>query len=252
MRRAYHALLLCIATLLACGCSAFDRATPSEVIAHGAFAHLRIYRPRGPIRHLALVISGDGGWGSPVDAIASGLAARGTLVAGIDAREWLAVLGASGSGCVNPGAELADLSRYLKEQYPVPPEAPLLLGHSAGASLAYVSLAQGQPAQFAGALTLSFCADLDLARPLCPAATLREIPRTGGVRLVPAGALPARWTDLHGLEDRECPAAEARSFTQAVPGAGFVPLPGVGHSYRDPGRWWGAFLSTYDTLSRSP
>jgi type IV secretory pathway VirJ component len=80
-----------------------------------------------------------------MDAVASGLAARGSLVAGIDTREWLAALKRSGAPCVAPGAELADLGHYLRERYPVRAQTPVLIGHSAGASLAYVALAQSQP-----------------------------------------------------------------------------------------------------------
>ena len=249
VRRACRALWVCIGTLLLCQCSAAGPAVHPDVIAHGAFGHLRIYRPQGPIRHLAVLLSGDGGWGTPAEAIASGLAARGSLVAGVDAREWLAALNQADSPCIDAGAALADLGLYLKARYLVPGQQPVLIGHSAGASLVYVALAQSRPAEFAGALTLSFCADLDLARPLCPAAALRDAPRAGGLRLQPAGVQPGPWIALHGLEDRECPAPEARAFAQGVPGSRFIALPGVGHSYRDAGRWWTAFMASYGTLA---
>lgn len=242
-------LMACIGTLLLCQCGASGRGVHHDVIAYGAFAPLRIYRPQAPPRHLAMLLSGDGGWGAPLEAIAAGLTARGSLVAGIDTREWLAALNRPGSPCIGPGAQLADLGHYLKERYAVAPQAPVLIGHSAGASLAYVALAQGKPADFAGALTLSFCTDLDLKEPLCPAPALRGTPRAAGIRLLPAGALPGPWIALHGLDDQECPASEGLQFAHGVPGSRFVALPGVGHAYRDPGRWWGAFLSSYDTLA---
>jgi type IV secretory pathway VirJ component len=246
-----RALMACIGTLLLCQCGASGQGLHHDVIAYGAFARLRVYRPEGPIRHVALLLSGDGGWGAPLDALASALAARGSLVAGIDAREWLVALNRAGPTCVAPGTELADLGRYLKERYAAPAQHPVLIGHSAGASLAYVALAQSRPADFAGALTLSFCTDLDLSPPLCPAAPLQVTPRAGGVRLRPGGAVPGPWIALQGLEDRECPPAEGREFAHGVPGSRFVGLPGVGHSYRDAGRWWGAFMSSYDTLASS-
>jgi pimeloyl-ACP methyl ester carboxylesterase len=61
--------------------------------------------------------------------------------------------------------------------------------------------------------------------------------------------MPCPGLALHGLEDRECPVLEGREFVQGVPGSRFVALPGVGHSYRDAGSWWGAFMSSYDTLA---
>lgn len=247
--RACHALMACIGAVLLSQCGAPGREVHHDVIDYGAFTHLRIYRPEGGVRHLAVLLSGDGGWGAPLDTIAAGLAARGALVAGIDAREWLAALNRADSPCSAPGITLADLGHYLRKHYDLPAQAPVLIGHSAGASLAYVALAQSQPGEFAGALTLSLCADLDLLRPLCPAPPLRDTPRAGGVRLIPGGALPGPWIALQGLEDRECPVAAGREFAQGVPGSRFVVLPGVGHSYRDASRWWGAFMSSYDALA---
>ena len=242
--------LVCVALL--CHCSASVEGVHHDVISHGQFSHLRIYRPPGVTRQLALLLSGDAGWGADLDAIAQRLAARGSLVAGIDVREWLAVLADSPSSCLAPGAYLADLGRQLQQEYHLRAGAPILIGHSAGATLAYVALAQARPGEFAGALTLSFCADLDLPRPLCPAAPLRATPLAAGVRLQPGGALPARWIALHGIEDQICPVAPARAFAQAVPGARFLPIPGVGHSYADMQRWWGAFLGAYGELSVPP
>ena len=238
--------------VLLCQCSASVEGVHHDVISHGQFSHLRIYRPPAPARQLALLLSGDGGWGADLDSIAQRLALRGSFVAGIDTREWLAVLANSPSSCIAPGAYLAGLGRELQQQYHLPAGAPILIGHSAGATLAYVALAQARPQEFAGALTLSFCADLDLGRPLCPAMPLRATPIASGARLQPGGALSARWIALHGIEDRVCPVAQARAFAQAVPGARFLPLPGVGHSYEDMPRWWGAFLGSYEELAATP
>ena len=219
-----------------------------EVIQDHEFGPLRLFQPPGPAHHLVLLLSGDGGWGPGVDAIAQRLASRGTVVAGIDVRRWLAVLEHAASTCVSPGASLAQLGRSLRARYGLR-ERPALVGHSAGATLAYVALAQGRVPDFRGAVTLSFCEDLDLAKPLCAAAALRSTPRSNGVRLVPGGPLSAPWIGLHGLDDRECPAAEGRAFLEAVPGARFVPLPGEGHSYADIDRWWTPFNAAYGSLT---
>ncbi len=251
-RRAPRALWVCIGTALLCHCGAFGEPGAPERISYGQFSQLRIYPPPGAPQHLALLLSGDGGWGSDLDSIAQRLALRGSLVAGIDVQDWLAVLATLPTSCIAPGAYLADLGRHLQHEYHLPAGAPILIGHSAGATLAYVALAQARPHEFAGALTLSFCADLDLGRPLCPAMPLRATPIASGARLQPGGALSARWIALHGIEDRVCPVAPARAFAQAVPGARFLPLPGVGHSYEDMPRWWGAFLGSYEELAATP
>lgn len=87
-------------------------------------------------------------------------------------------------------------------------------------------------------MTLSFCAELDLTKPLCPSLALREVSRAAGIRLLPSSSLPARWVALHGVQDRTCPVGESREFAQAISGARYVPLPGIGHTYSASGDWW--------------
>ncbi len=245
---ARRSLLLVAGAVLLCQCGAPAGGVHQDVIQDGQFGPLRLFQPPGPAHHLVLLLSGDGGWDPAVEAIAQRLALRGTVVAGIDVRTWRAALEHAASTCVSPGAALAQLGRSLQARYGLR-ERPALVGHSAGATLAYVALAQGRAQDFRGAVTLSFCAELDLAKPLCAAAALRSTPRPNGVRLVPGGALSAPWIGLHGLDDRECPAAEGRAFVEAVPGARFVPLPGQGHSYGDIDSWWTPFNAAYGSLT---
>ena len=129
---------------------------------------------------------------------------------------------------------------------------PILVGHSAGASLAYVALAQAPAGTFSGALTLSFCTELDLARPLCPAPPLKGTVVPNGIDLLPGGALAAPWIAVHGRDDRVCPASAAAAFARGIPGAVFVPIPGVDHNYRDRARWWPAFIGGYRRLAGAP
>jgi type IV secretory pathway VirJ component len=244
-----RALCACLCAVLLCHCGASGGGVHHDVISHGQFTAVRIYRPAAAAARVVFLLSGDGGWSSGLDEIAARLRREDALVAGIDVRDWLATLEHSATSCAAPGAYLAELARYLQTRYEVKGQPALLIGHSAGATLAYVALVQGRTGDFAGALTLSFCADLDLTRPLCPAPSLREAPRSGGVRLLPGGPLPAPWIGLHGLDDRECPAAEARRFATAIPNAQFLPLPGEGHSYADLDPWWGSFIAAYRQLT---
>ncbi|MBV9697854.1 MAG: virulence factor family protein, partial [Gammaproteobacteria bacterium] len=126
------------------------------------------------------------------------------------------------------------------------------VGHSAGATLAVVALAQAPRGSFRGALTLAFCPELDLTLPVCPSAAVRSStdPQHRGQRLRAAGALPAPWIDLHGLQDSECPAAPARAFAAQVPNAQFLPLPGVGHTFGSPRSWWPQFRAGFTALVR--
>jgi type IV secretory pathway VirJ component len=242
-------LLACLALFARCSGGAFES---SEQLSHGRFEHLRIYRPPGTAQRLALLLSGDGGWSSGLGAVAQRLTSTGTLVAGIDSRALIESLAVDQSGCISPGADLADLAVWLREHYQLASPAPVLLGHSAGATLAFLALAQAPPGSFAGALTLSFCEDFDLSKPLCPAPAFGYRARPGGVRLSPAGKLPAPWIALHALEDTECPAAAARGFVAAIPEARFVAVSGVTHSYHRFARWWGQLESAYRELAALP
>jgi type IV secretory pathway VirJ component len=209
---------IAIATALLSACSAMD-AGVAERLSHGAFQGVRIYQRPSAALHLALLLSGDGGWGGS-------------------------------DRCISPGADLADLAHFLQQRYALPDAPPVLIGYSAGATLAYVALAQSPAGTFAGALTLSFCADLDLAKPLCAAPPLRSLARSGGVRLQPVtAALPAAWFALHGLDDTVCPAEESREFAGATPRGHFIALPDISHSYHHISRWWPMFDAAWRQLT---
>ncbi len=234
------ALVLMCAVLM-CQCGAGEANRLPERATHEEF-DVRVYLPPGAIRHLVLLISGDGGWGESMSGIARGLTADNTLVAGIDGARFLRALERGGTGCASPAQRVLGLAGFLRERYHLPREIrPLLVGHSAGATLAYVALAQAPADAFSGALTLSFCTELDLRRPLCPADPLRGTALSGGFQLRPGGALPAPWIAVHGLGDQVCPADAGEAFTRAIPNAIFIGIPGVDHGYRARERWWGAF-----------
>ena len=223
----------------------------AEKLAHGRFKHVEIFRPPGEVKHFALLMSGDGGWGSKLATIASALAQDGTLVAGIDTAELFENLETDGGSCVSPDGDLENLSHYVQAYYKVPTYfTPILLGHSAGATLAYASLAQAPPGIFAGALTLSFCVDLDLRKPLCEAHSLRftRLKNGEGTRLLPPAQLRAPWVALHGTEDRVCPIAEARSFIAHTPGARLIELPHVTHNYSGTSDWLPQLKSAYQSI----
>ena len=246
--RRLHCVLLWSLALAAC--TSTDTRGISEWVAYGPFPAVRAYRPPGPAQYLVLLLSGDGGWGAPLSEIARRLSAQGALVGGVDVRELFAIYSRDPHGCVSPGADLAALARHLREHYSLTGARVLLVGHSAGATLAYVALAQSPAGTFAGALTLSFCADLDLEKPLCAASALRSLPHSAGVQLLPAtSALPAPWFALHGLDDRVCPAAEAQEFVATLPGTHFVGLAGISHSWHHMSRWWPTFEAAWHQLT---
>lgn len=223
-----------------------------DVLSHGRFHDVHVYKPKSEVRHFVMFLSGDGGWGDELADIAKSLAAQGTLVAGIDTSDLFEELEKDGGKCVFPVGDLENLSHFVQAYYKLPTYfTPILIGHSAGASLVYAALAQAPPGTFTGALSLSFCADLDLRKPLCKAHELQYTARAdgGGVRLVPpSGPLQAPWIALHGAEDDVCSVDEAKTFVAHTPGARFVLLPGVEHNYADMKDWMPQFDEAYAEL----
>jgi type IV secretory pathway VirJ component len=222
-----------------------------EVLAHGRFKHVQIFRPQGEVKHFALLMSGDGGWSSRLARMAGALASDGTLVAGVDTAELFADLEKDGGACVLPDGDLENLSHYVQAYYKVPTYfTPILIGHSAGATLAYTSLAQAPPGIFGGALTLSFCVDLDLRKPLCEVQGLRYSKIKSGYRLAPPPKLQAPWIALHGVKDRVCSIDEARAFVAQTKDARLVELPKIGHSYlgSDAIDWLPQFKSAFESI----
>jgi type IV secretory pathway VirJ component len=242
--------LICLALLAMGGCSGMF--SGGETLSHGRFQDVHVYKPKSEVRHFALFLSGDGGWDDGLADIAKSLAAQGTLVAGIDTSELFDELEKDGGKCVFPVGDLENLSHFVQAYYKVPTYfTPILIGYSAGASFAYAALAQAPAGTFTGALSLSFCVDLDLRKPLCKAGDLQYTPRRNdaGVRLGPATqGLHAPWIALHGTADGECSAAEARTFVSQIAGARFVELPGIAHEFGDNNRWMAQFDAAYASI----
>jgi type IV secretory pathway VirJ component len=227
-------------------------AAGADALSHGRFKHVEVFRPSGGVKHFALLMSGDGGWSSKLATIAESLAAEGTMVAGIDTAELFTSLEKDGGSCVAPDGDLENLSHYIQAYYKLPTYfTPILIGHSAGATLAYTTLAQAPPGIFAGAVTLSFCVDLDLRKPLCQTQGLRFKPLAhgAGAQLLPPAKLNAPWIALHGTRDRVCPISRARAFIASTPGAKLVELPGVAHNYSGTKGWLEQFDAAYASIA---
>ena len=223
-----------------------------ERLSHGRFKDVTLYRPQGEVKHVVLFLSGDNGWESPVVAMARKLVDQGAMVAGIDTRQLFAALEADDDSCVYPDGDLENLSHYLQGYARLPTyHTPLLVGYSAGATLAYAVIAQAPEGTFAGAVSLGFCVDMDLGKPLCRGDGARFTRHADGkaVDLLPSKELAADWVVLQGARDRVCASAPARSFAAQVSRAQFIELPNVTHSYSTAADWGPPLLDAYDRLA---
>jgi len=212
-----------------------------------------------PPRDVVLFISGDGGWNLGVIAMARRLAGQGAVVAGIDIRHYLAQLESSSGACVSPADDLQSLSRDLQAKWGIKhPIQPTLVGYSSGATLVYAALVEAPDRSFKGALSIGFCPDLDLKKPLCKGsgieATLRRNAKgvLTGVDLLPAKKLSGPWIALQGEIDQVCPARPTQEFIAKVPGAEVVLLPKVGHGYSVEKNWVPQYEAAYARITRVP
>ncbi|HEX3846279.1 MAG TPA: AcvB/VirJ family lysyl-phosphatidylglycerol hydrolase [Steroidobacteraceae bacterium] len=229
---------------------------PDEVWSFGRFGDISVYRPKGEARDVALFASGDGGWNLGVVSMARRLAADDTLVAGIDIRHYLAQLEQSSDACVSPATDFENFSRYLQTRLGLRQYLqPTLVGYSSGATLVYATLAEASDGTFKGGLSLGFCPDLELKKPLCKGSGIESTPRRNakgeleGVDFRPAKKLSARWIALQGELDQVCPADPTRKFATQVPGSEVVMLPKVGHGYSVEKNWLPQYLAAFSRIT---
>ncbi|HWX29379.1 MAG TPA: AcvB/VirJ family lysyl-phosphatidylglycerol hydrolase [Steroidobacteraceae bacterium] len=234
-------------------------AAPVDAFDFEPFGSVTVYRDGAEPREVVLFLSGDGGWNLGVITMAKRLADKGAVVAGIDIRHYLEQLEQSSGKCVSPAADFDSLSRYLQSKLRFThPLRPTLVGYSSGATLVYAALAEAPQGSFKGALSLGFCPDLDLKKPLCKGTGIVTTPRRNtrgtlmGVDLKPARQLSGKWIALQGEIDQVCPARATQEFIAAVPGGDMVLLPRVGHGYSVEKNWVPQYEAAYERITAAP
>jgi type IV secretory pathway VirJ component len=225
--------------------------TFGETFAVSPFGIVHVYPPAGPPQQVVLFISGDGGWNLGVIPMARRLQAEGALVVGIDIRTFLASLERSGA-CAYPAGNLEELSRAVQLRNRLPDyHAPVLVGYSSGATLVYAALAQAPPETFRGAISLGFCPDVSLRKPLCRGRGLISRPRAKGTGadLEPFGTMGVPWAVLHGEIDQVCGPSVAAAFVARVDSGRLVSLPKVGHGFSVTARWEPQYVEEYRRIA---
>jgi len=233
-------------------------AASPQVFHYPRFGAISVYRGAGEPEDFVLFLSGDGGWSLGVVSMARHLAAQGAIVAGIDIRHYLKELGRSSAACVSPAVDFENLSHFLQARLGLKRYLqPTLVGYSSGATLVYATLVQSPEGLFKGALSIGFCPDLDLKKPLCRGSGIESVPRRNakgvrqGVNFLPAKKLPGAWISLQGEIDQVCPAPATKKFIAAVPAAEIVNLPKVGHGYGIEKNWMPQFEAAYRRITAS-
>jgi type IV secretory pathway VirJ component len=209
-----------------------------DTISHGKFQNIKVYKPKGEVDGVVLLLSGDEGWDKRSAQMARALTEQGAMVAGIDTRKLIAKLEADGGLCVFPDGDLENLSRFLQAYEKLPGYTPpVLAGEGAGAALAYTVVAGTTADIFSGLLTFDFCPELPLRKPLCKGAGTNFRARTSGngVDLLPTKKLRLPWIALQHRTDSELPGSAvqfpschtrvAQAFVSSIPGTQLQLLP---------------------------
>ena len=210
----------------------------TDTLTHGKFQSIKVYKPKGEVEGVVLLLSGDNGWDARAAQMAKALTAQGAMVAGINTRQLMAKLDADEGSCVFPDGDLENLSRFIQAYEKLPGYMPpVLAGEGAGAALAYTVVAGTTADIFSGLLTFDFCPELALRKPLCKGADTNFKPRkpNTGVDLLPARKLRLPWIALQHRTDSELPGAAvafpschtrvAQAFVSSVPDSQLQLLP---------------------------
>jgi type IV secretory pathway VirJ component len=215
---------------------------------YGRFGKVSLYQGSSLPAHVVLFVSGDGGWNLGVVDMARELATLNALVVGIDIVHFLRESGKSGETCSNPAADFEMLSKFVQKKLNFPRYlVPVLVGYSSGATLVYAALAQAPPNTFCGAISLGFCPDLLLTKPLCKGNGLEwEVgPKGKGYIFLPATNLQDPWIALQGTIDQVCDPASTEDYVKKVKGGEIVILPKVGHGFSVPKNWMPQFKKAF-------
>ena len=222
-----------------------------EKVAFGRFGHITLYRQSPRPSQVVLFVSGDGGWNLGVIDMARALSSLDALVVGIDITGYLKRLAGSDDKCSYCAADFESLSKFVQKKLDFPRYVqPVLVGYSSGATLVYASLVQAPPNTFAGAISLGFCPDLPLTRPLCRGNGLawQPGPKGKGYSFQPATNLQPPWIAFQGTIDQVCPAAATEAYVKQVKNGEIVLLPKVGHGFSVQRNWMPQFKETFTRL----
>lgn len=248
---------LAVLLVLATAAAGRARAAPhaDETLTFSKFGTVHLYRPAGPASQVVLFVSGDGGWNHGVVDMARSLAGLGALVVGVDITHYLKQLAASKGPCSYPAADFEALSQFVQKKTLALSTylPPILVGYSSGATLVYATLAESPPTTFRGAISLGFCPDLPLTRPLCKGRGLEWKPaRPRGYEFLPAAVLETPWVALQGQQDQVCGWRATQEYVRRVGGAEIVLLPRVGHGFSVQRNWMPQFKTAFAGLAQRP
>lgn len=234
-------------------------ATADDIIAtpfrFGASGPVIVYRGSTEPDRFVVYVSGDGGWNPTETTIARAIAGMDATVVGVDFRRYLSGAEAAKGSTIYPAGDFSELAQAVQKSLGFARyHRPVIVGYSAGATLAYGTLAQSPSGIFQGGIGMGFCPDLKSNEPLAAGdgkLTHRPDPKLGFV-YGPSKSLTARFVALQGDQDLACPPAPTHAFIDQVPNSQVVDLPKLGHGYNIPASWAPQFAQALASLYARP
>lgn len=220
-------------------------AAAGESLSFGRFGRVAVVRPQGAPKDVVLFLSGEGGWAAGEQELARALAAKGTLVLGVDSFAYFTGLGTD-KRCGYPAGDLESLSQFAQKKFGLPEYLhPVLVGQSSGAKLAYASLLQAPVGTFRGMVALGFAPEVRTVGRFCKGSGLGRQRTADGraERLLPVKELPAPVRFLVGAKDTVTPPEKTRAFSDGMQGVTVEVVPGAGHALAPAAPWKDAFLA---------
>jgi type IV secretory pathway VirJ component len=227
----------------------------SDSMIFGSFGKITIYKPSETPKSVVLFISGDGGWNGGVIGMAKNVVVQGALVAGIDIRHYYKNIRNHNQKCHYPAGDFEELSMFLQKKYKIQEYLkPVLVGYSSGATLAYGILAQAPANTFKGVISLGFCPDIEINKPLCDGTGLSWHALKEGISyyLEPSEKITAPFIVLQGMKDQVCNFKQTQQYMQGMKHGELVILPKVGHGFSVSSNWLPQFITAFKKIMDAP
>lgn len=230
-------------------------AVTRDTIRYETYGKIIVYKPAHEPESVILFISGEKGWRGGITDMATQLAAKGALVAGIDIRIYLKNLGRKRDKCAYPAGDFEALSLYLQKKYGVRNYyKPILAGNLSGATLAYGILAQAPANTFRGAIAMGFSPNLVGTKPLCEGTGLKvhALNTPNYWHLEPSAKLTAPLIVLAGTDDKVFSYKETENYLKTVVGSELLPVSGAEHTLAVQKQWMPQLFAAYEKIQKSP
>jgi type IV secretory pathway VirJ component len=207
---------------------------PGDSLIVPTFGKVFIYNRTTTPQNVVIMISGDGGWKFGVIAFSDTFSEMNSLVIGVDILQYYKDLKIRTNDCYNVAADFVQLATEIEKKYNFPDyKPPVLMGYSSGATLVYGILAQARAGTFIGGISLGFCPDIELPKPLCQINGLTITENIPGKKylLQPDAKLGNPWIVLQGQADKVCNYSSIVDFVTKTNDAELISLPKVSHGF---------------------